>query len=388
MFSEHKDSRNRKPVFSGGPLWELDVGALGYGRDRINREVGYLPSAGPICFPSQSQVVVTFVTNQPPGPLSRRGESDAYLPYLLHALFIDTKDGHLEGMREWASASSVARVLPAPGGNFIVVTPDRLILFSQGLDRIKELALPIAREAITNSWEFESSPKGKYILLKYEPLTDDKEGNTFLNARSHDQFVDVDTLQTVKAWTDMGVSSPNWESVSDNGLALADGGKLGEPGGHLDWFCPPGKEYCRNSDRFLDDQTIFAWAHTRNPSSESMHFLSNKGELLFSEIPPKGDHFEQAFSADGRRLALGVFKASGGVTALDVASHYSLSRIVVYDIPARKWVYSLEAKKLRIKARPARWRDSELALTSDGSLLGLITNDGMLQVYRLPSRRK
>jgi hypothetical protein len=82
-------------------------------------------------------------------------------------------------------------------------------------------------------------------------------------------------------------------------------------------------------------------------------------------------------SADGKRLAVAVYVHKGGSTVLDIDYHNVLKRIVVFDIPSRRWVYTLEAKKQKIKTI------SGLALSPDGALVAILT-DGVVQVYRLP----
>jgi hypothetical protein len=71
-------------------------------------------------------------------------------------------------------------------------------------------------------------------------------------------------------------------------------------------------------------------------------------------------------------------KIKGGNSFLDIAGHASMSRIMVYDLAAHQWVYSLDAKAQNIKDV------SGMALSQDGSLLGEINQDGVLEVYRVP----
>jgi len=377
-----KGSRQAVPVFANGPLWMLDVRALGYEAYPAARELrGGPPSAGPICFPTERQVVVTFVTQQAPGPLPRRGQPDDSLPFRLHALFINAKTGHVDATREWPTASNLARVVPALGGRFVVITPDRLMLYSPDLELLKGLDLPISREASRDAWEFLSSQGGRYLLLQFEPRTLEKEEADSSLRGVQLELVDVENLEVIQKWR-----PKRWDfltSLSDDRLALKMGGKIGRPEGPFHWLCSPAEPYCRGG-RFLDDHTIFSdFLEYATISEKRMYFVSISGELLFSERCPKGDLFREAFSADGRRLALQVFKAKGGISALDIAPHYALMRVMVYDIPSRRWVYTLDAKKQRIKMDPDRF-SRELALSPDGSLLGLITQDGMLELYPLP----
>jgi WD40 repeat protein len=111
-----------------------------------------------------------------------------------------------------------------------------------------------------------------------------------------------------------------------------------------------------------------------------MALISTSGEVLMHQDLLHRETFRKlVHSADGRRFALSLDKGKGGSAALDIAPHYSLNRIMVYDLAAREWIYTLDPKKAGIKDI------RELALSPDGSLLGLITQDGTLEVYSLPA---
>jgi hypothetical protein len=249
---------------------------------------------------------------------------------------------------------------------------------------MKELDLPISGEALRDMWEFVRSPHGKYLAFYYELSPSFGRETSLSDFEVRLLWVDVENLQLVLTRTDRGWSTIHPMSVSDDGAVLLMGGKVGKPEGPFQWRCDPVSEYCRDQERFLDDNTIYSDLLDYGRIAENrMYFLSASGELLFSEGCPKGDLFHAGFSADGRRLALQVFKAKGGSSFLDIAPHDVLARVMVYDIPSRRWVYGLDAKKQGIKMLPERWQ-TELALSPEGSLLGLITQDGVLELYRLP----
>jgi len=83
-------------------------------------------------------------------------------------------------------------------------------------------------------------------------------------------------------------------------------------------------------------------------------------------------------SADGRRIAVPIWVIKGGSALLDISGHRQLKRIAVLNVPSRQWVYRLDAKSRRLTTL------SGLAMSPHGSLLGLIDQNGILQVYRLP----
>ena len=61
-------------------------------------------------------MVVTFVTREVPAGLPQRSQTEALLPFRLHALFIDAKDGSLQARREWPSGSEWSQIAAAPNG--------------------------------------------------------------------------------------------------------------------------------------------------------------------------------------------------------------------------------------------------------------------------------
>lgn len=355
-----------------GPIWQLDVRALGYVPPQGPREgFALLQPIGPICFLENGQILVTFVTREAPAGLARREQPDEVLPFRIRALFIDSRTGQVRTTREWPTASEMARVAPAPGGKFVVITPGRLILYSPGLERLTDLDLPIDREGLRDVWRVKRSPRGKYLLIEYAPMT--YEGR--LEA---DWVIDTENLQVVRTWTTSG--GVFLDSISDHGMIVLTDGKIGRLGGPFNWLCDARETYCRGGT-FLDNCTILA--KDAPISVKWVYFVSPDGQLLFSEKYPEGDLFREACSADGRRLAVAAYKAKGGIALLDISPHYILRRVMVYDIPSRRWIYTLDAKKQKIKLDPELPR-RELALSPDGSLLGLITEEGVLKVYRVP----
>jgi hypothetical protein len=101
------------------PLWQLDVAALGFAVPKLLYE--HAGAWGPghvrhVCFPTRDTVVVTFVTRETPAGVPQRGQMEALLPFRLHALFIDAKDGSLQARREWPSGSEWSQIAAAPNG--------------------------------------------------------------------------------------------------------------------------------------------------------------------------------------------------------------------------------------------------------------------------------
>jgi hypothetical protein len=262
-------------------------------------------------------------------------------------------------------------------GRFIVVTPDKLMLYSSALEILKELELALTRKAI--DWRVAPSPGGKYLVVEYEPQSDIARGAGYTDFDWHRLWIDADNLQVLRTWTERGMNVHDW-TISDDGLAF-DGFKIGKADGPRNWLCLPynnAKPYCGGYGSLLNSQVVFMMS---GPSrDEWMALISTQGEVLMHQDYLHREIFRKlVHSADGRRFALALKKkGKGGSAAFDIAPSYSLSRIIVYDLAAREWIYTLDPKKEGIKDI------HDLALSPDGSLLGLITDRGRLDVYRLP----
>ena len=146
---------------SAGPIWKLDVGALGFANPhRPESSRGPFPH-DPTGYLVGGQIVVTFVTRVAPEGVPRRDQPDESLPFRLHALFIDATTGKVRTDREWPTASARSCVLPSPGGKFLVFTPDKLLLYSPSLELLKELSLSLRSRATWETWELHPSPARK-----------------------------------------------------------------------------------------------------------------------------------------------------------------------------------------------------------------------------------
>jgi hypothetical protein len=343
-------------------------------------------AVGPICFVGQKYAAVTFVTRQGPSGLPRRDAPDEYLPYRLHALLFGTEHGDLRGSREWPSASQDSGILPATDDNFVVLTPDQLILYSTDLQGINDLRPMLSAKAHEGWWEFVQSPNRKYLLVSYA-----------LDYRQYRfEWIGLDDLKVLKSWGEDGRENL-WRGKEDLNVL---GGHLGSIyddeivlGFSKDFFLTRKLDgpwhlirYSRSlqtggSLRFLADRLLIS----ANPSQVkgargTITLIRTDGEILFQQEFSDREQFRWlASSADGNRIAVAIDRGKGGSIALDIAPHYMLDRVMVYDVPSRQWLYTLEGEGTGMR------RVKGLALSADGSLLGLIDDREVLQVYRLPT---
>jgi hypothetical protein len=175
-------------------------------------------------------------------------------------------------------------------------------------------------------------------------------------------------------------------TISDEGLTLIHSSDMiGQLDGPYRWLCGSHKTDCGHSLQFISNHALYSEL-SRSEDDKSMLILDTNGELLlrddfhhrelvYWEIAGGG----VATSMDGPRFAVALEKGKGGIAALDIAPHYSASRVIVYDLTSRRSVYTLDAKRAGIKGI------SSFALSPDGSLLALINQDGILEIYRLPN---
>ena len=385
LATEHK---NKVQPPRRSPLWQLDVRALGWAEFTTHWEPGRgSPSASTLryaCFPTQDMMIVTFVTREAPTGLPRRGQTEASLPFRLHALFIDAKEGRLRATRQWPTASEWSEIAPAPKGKFVVITPDELMLYSPEVEPLRQLPLHLTAEASKHHWSIRPSPPGgRYMIVAYgsnEPRTGD-----FVVRR---QLVDTESLRVIRAWTEKKTIYNGW-SISDDGTVLA-GEEIGTLDGPFRWLCQGRRDvgqpslpppYCSFLS-LVNNQVVFAMGY----SWREMALMSTSGDVLMDrqDFFPAREVLDLwapwAASPSGERLAITVDKLKGGSAVLDIGPTVSLSRVSVYDIPARQWIYSLDGKKQGAK------RISAIALSPDGSLLAWINQDGILELYRVPGR--
>jgi hypothetical protein len=249
-------------------------------------------------------------------------------------------------------------------------------------------------EALKDDWEANHSSGGKYLVLNYVRKADIKPPS--IGSRKEQKqltlaeiggvdvqvaWVDLNSLDVLKAWT-TNTSSDFPQIISDAGVALS-WAKIGRPDGPWSPLCRT--FYCNiGSRRFVNSTTIISAGNdpiAPRSGRRWVSFINTEGEVLFHETfaPKEIFRFPLATASfDGRRIALAVFKGQGGSEFFDVGPRYPLDRIIVFDVPSLRWTYALDAKKLKIP------NVSGIALSPDGSLLGIITENGILQVFRLP----
>lgn len=355
------------------PDWTVDLRTVGFTGFAPKKETwGLHLDPNPLCFTDNNTLVATFITREDVTTLARRDNSGEGRPNRLHGIFLDAQTGKVQSRKEWSVPRPRGGIIPAGDGKFVVLTPAMVALYSPGFDLLKDFRL--SPEQQSQLWDFHASPTGKSILVEY------------VHPEATYQWLDSDTLQPQDAsWSD---SLPVL-SISDD------------------------KEIASFGDRYVSSKNINifeALIQPRNGAERTVsrevlanengcgepEFLSNDLFALWDphglSVLPKtgGDALLRATfrpddwlgwrfhaSANGKRFAVAVWAHKGGSALLDISSHNALKRIVVYDIPTRQAVYTVDARKLKIKEL------SGVALSPEGSLIAVLIN-GVVQVYKLP----
>ena len=364
---------NNGPQIAVRPVWEVDLRSLGYtGFTPKGEQWDLRVDIDPLCFSDRGVLIATFLTHEIATSLARRDRQAELRPLRLHAIFFDAAGGKVQTTREWSIARPSAGIIPARDGKFIVVTSEGMTLYSQTLEPLKELRFSAYRQAFGNLYSIYSSPGGKSVLVKYH------------DHNPHYQWIDVDSMEPLRSWDEVW---GGWVTISDDEIAR-----------YKDWrdrgswlsevlvrrFDGPWRTICHGP----------VWGNCEAPrqfiNNEVLAVVSvgklrliraaDGGELLekqFNDGGPGRGYRGLSASANGRRFAAGIWGSKGGSALLDISAHPVFKRIMVFDIPSGQWVYTLDAKKQKIKSISA------LALSPNGSLLAILT-DGVVEVYRIP----
>lgn len=365
------------------PLWRLNVGALGYTPWRVREnEIENGVSIGQLHFLSNESLLVTFVLHIVPETLPRRGALEGPSNLQLKALFIDAVTGHVRASHEWPTFSERSRILPVGRGMFVAVTPDKLTLYSSSIQPLKELSIPVGREAIKTWWDAIPSPGGNRLMISYDP-----PGGDWVHPPPRMfTLIDTATLHVASVWGErIGRGHVLPYGSLDDGEILAlnqtgTGNVIGPPpNGPWRPVAIPWRQGCQPSGFLiaLSDSVLFG-GNSVSVDRWCYSLALTNGQILFErELPDKEFVGLVGVSTGGQRFAVETYKMHGGSWLLDIGGHALVYRIKVYDIPARRWIYALNGKKQGIKTI------SGLALSPDGSLLALINQDGILEVYRI-----
>jgi hypothetical protein len=245
-------------------------------------------------------------------------------------------------------------------------------LYTPSFELLKDFRL--SSEQQSHLWNLHTSLTGKSILVEYH------------YPEATYQWLDSDTLQPQDAsWSnslpvlsisdDKEIASFRDTYVKSKGTNISE--TLIQPRNGAD------RTVCRvivgqgvscGTPEFLSNDLLALWS-----PHEFRVVPKTGGDILLKATFREDEWLGRPFqpSADGKRFAVTVWAHKGGSAFLDIDYHSVLKRIVVYDLPSRQAVYTLDAKQQKVK------NVSAVALSPNGSLLAILI-DGVVQVYRVP----
>ena len=362
--------QDQTPTPRRDAIWRFDLRSAGYAGSASRKEQwGFHLRPQPICF-SGDDLVATFITRENITTLTHRDQPDDSRPLRLHGVFLDAQTGKISTIKEWSISRPGGGIIPVGHGEFAVLTPAMLALYSPNGDMLKQLRLSSKQEA--SLWDLYSSPSGASILAEYHYPEVSLE------------WIDTASLEVKQTWNDFlpGVS------ISDVELAFPketyfESQKFTTHEVLIRGLIAPLRTFCKvrigweddegcGYPQFISNDLISLWG------PHGLALFRRTGEPVSRISFPKDEWIGSILypSADGNRIAVTVWTHKGGSEVFDVSWHSVLKRVIVYDIPSRQWTYVLDAKKQKL-------RDiSGLALSPDGSLIGILA-DGVVEVYRI-----
>jgi hypothetical protein len=353
------------------PIWQLDLQPFGFVRPKAE----WLATNARISFTSGETLVPAWLSPDdravpvPPGFTRRQ------LPQRrLEALFLDAATGNVRTKKEWPTGWQ-GDLIPAGGGRFVVRTVnDGATLYSPTFDQLLRFQAGSTLSV---------SPDAKTVLVKEE------RGPSLYTFR----WIDLGSLQLLRGWDENGRENA-WNGPE--GINL--------PGGKMGPICddvmmlplPPVGFLIRNLNgpwrlvrvwrwrwfpefQFVNRELLAVWFRGREYNCESyFSLIRTDGAVLLDRDFSSRFLRRPEISADGRRIALPILRGHGGSAFFDIGQKYSLSSIQVYDVPSRKWICTLSPKDAATK------RLGGLGISPDGSLLALISQDGILRMFKIP----
>jgi hypothetical protein len=363
----------RADTNTASPVWKVDLRTVGFTGFAPKKEWSLHLSPNPLCFSDSKTLIATFITREDVTTLARRDNSGDARPERLHGVFLEAQTGKVESTKEWSIPRPRGGIVPAGYGRFVVLTPAMIALYSPGFELLKDFKL--TSEQRSHLWDFHTSSTGKSILVQYH------------YPEATYQWLDSDTLQPQEAsWSNslpvLSISDDKEIASFRDTFVQAKGINIFEAffrprNGDERIVCrivAGGGDSCGDPE-FLSNDLLALWSPhglsvlPKNGGDALLRASFRPDEWLGSRLYP---------SANGKRFAVAVWAHKGGSALFDISSHNVLKRIVVYDIPTRQAVYTLDARKLKIKEL------SGVAVAPDGSSLAILT-DGIAQSYRLPS---
>lgn len=369
-------AQDSKLASASVPVWQVDLRAFGYTGYKVRSfEWAGPKQVSPIFFSDPNVLVASFVTRGTISRLQRRNQAHIEQPFILNIISLDASSGKPQSRLSWPQADPRSRVVPMDNGDFIVVTPERMALYSPNSECLAELRLHTL-DPSGSYWDIHLSPSRKSILIEYsasDPLP------------HHFAWIDTESLRQTTSWRGTSDLAATSETISDDHIAV-----------YKESFPHPMRTQVKvlglnGSSRVLCDMEFGCGIPAILNSDtlvlllghDEVKVIKTDGQQLFDDkfpydtqsvLPPLIP------SANGQRFAVPIYRPKGGWPALDISPRMMLDKIVVYDIGLCQAVYTLDEKKSKMTYSTL----DGIALSSDGSELAVLA-DGVLKAYRIPA---
>lgn len=367
----------------------------------------------PLGFVSNDFVMATSLTPESEAPAS---------PRRARVVLLDAATGRVLGAQEWSVFFAEIALHPVRDGKFVIRTAHKLILYSEKFEEIAEVSLPRRNQEEDWNWKVYVTPTRKSVVIEHwldqdlevqwmdtdslkpkrswlapeglfrlTPLGDPRRGRASI-PRADWTILPVGTkrLQSSNYYADRRDGSRELRDVTlDRSLAFSDTAlaatvtdrathecKVSVLTAEESWRLIFHSPRCGQEAQFVNDDTLYLSAE------DEMLVLRTDGRILSrQQLGRKEFSLAARPSTNGLRFAVPVDTLKGGSEMLDISPHDVLKRIMIYDIPTRRWVFALDGKLIDFE------RLAGFAISPDGLRVALL-RENAVEVYRLPDYEK
>jgi hypothetical protein len=322
------DGRNHD-LPQGALLWRVDMTNAGYPRhpsESFKNTFGSGMSG--LSFLDGNTLIATFITSEPDTLRNQHeGRPDTFR-LRLHAVVFEAATGTIQAQHDWPATNPNDGVIATFDEKIVIRTGDKINQYSSKLEFLRGLDVSLALPPEHRIFDFVVTPSGHFIQVKLLSRT----GLDYL-------CVNADSFEVVR--------SPSG----------ASGSKVQDCTGH---------------ENIRDEIIQFRY------NDADAELLRGNGQP-YCVLPVESRRYlsRPTFSSDGQRVALTAAVIHNVLELLGPYQWEYVRQVLVFDLQRCRLICEVEVKKSK------KNQDSRLALSGDGSLLGIF-RDGVVEIYRIP----